>query len=240
MKKILVLLLLAATTLGAQAKLGYSRTMINYTPLYLSSNAAGAETQTLYGGEISYTLGIKTYKSLFLEVGGAIQINGAVNGQFFQDLTSSSTTLGMLGDDFKNMGTIMCRLNIPVNLTYRFQFAKIFALSPYAGLNFGFNLYDYINGAQIGSVFGSSGDTLTDPYGLSYVYSANRFQMGWQVGVNFSVIGITVGVGYRGDFTSFDERSYVPAHSAMAQVLYGTDEVKRKTGSFVVGIGYGF
>ena len=42
MKKILILLLLAATALGAQAKLGYMRTTVGYTPLYISSNNGGA------------------------------------------------------------------------------------------------------------------------------------------------------------------------------------------------------
>lgn len=239
MKKILVLLVVfTAMSLGAQAKLGYIRTTLNYTPLYMSSNASIGGTQTLYGGEISVALGIKTYKKLFLEVGGGIQVNGAVNGRVFEDIGSAS--FSTIGSNFKDMATVMCRLNVPVNLTYRFELVKILAISPYAGLNFGFNLYDYIDGANIGSVFGSTGDTLVDPYGLSYVYDANRFQMGWQVGVNVSIIGITLSVGYRGDFTSFDERAYTPTSAAMANYIYGTDVVRRKTGTFVVGIGYGF
>ncbi len=235
MKKILVLLLLAATTLGAQAKLGYMRTTVGYTPLYISSNNGGA-SETLYGGSVSFVLGIKTYKKLFVETGAGIQVNGGKGYAFIDDnKTGSATGIGFIDNLFNN-STVMVRLNVPVNLTYRFEFAKIFAVAPYAGLNFGFNLYAYSGR----SLFSHSGEVFTDRNLLQYTYNPNRFQMGWQAGVRVSVIGLTVGIGYQGDFTAFDSREYLPAFQSLAAIYYGTDTPKFKTGSLVLSIGWGF
>ena len=236
MKKFLILLTFAAAALGAQAKLGYMRTSLGYTPLYLSSNAAGGFSPTLHGGSVNFALGIKTYKNLFIEAGAGIQVNGGTGASFVDDAAQTDPTSISFIDDLLNTSTVMVRLNVPVNLTYRFEFAKIFTLTPYAGLNLGFNLYAY-NGM---SLFAHSGDVITDHNGWQYTYNPNRFQMGWQAGVNFSVIGITVGIGYQGDFTAFDRREYLPEFQQKAIDTYGTDEPKIKTGNLVVTLGFGF
>ena len=235
MKKILILLTFAAAALGAQAKLGYMRTTLSYNPISLSSNANGGfyETipSTLYGGSLNFNLGIKMFKGLYLETGAGSRVNGG-KGVLIDDITKTTDDW----DDFLNSSIVMVRLNVPVNLAYRFEFAKIFTLTPYAGLNLGFNLYAY-NGM---SLFAHSGDVITDHNGWQYTYSPNRFQMGWQAGVNFSVIGITVGIGYQGDFTAFDRREYLPEFQQQAIDTYGTDEPKIKTGNLVVTLGFGF
>lgn len=236
MKKILILFAFAVSCIGAQAKLGYFRTTLNYTPLYLSSNINNAPSETLYGGSINFALGIKTYKKLFVEVGAGIQVNGGTGPRFIDDINQTGATGISFIDDLLNNTTVMVRLNVPVNLTYRFEFAKIFALAPYAGINFGFNLYDYCGE----SLFSRSGDVITDSFGMQYTYNPNRFQMGWQAGVNFSVIGITLGIGYQGDFTAFDSREYLPAFQQDAINTYGTDTPKIKTGSLVLTLGFGF
>jgi hypothetical protein len=64
--------------------------------------------------------------------------------------------------------------------------------------------------------------------------------MGWQAGVNFSVIGITVGVGYQGNFSSFDSREYLPQFQQDAINTYGTDTPKISMGNLVVSLGWGF
>lgn len=236
MKKILILFVFAAAALDAQAKLGYMRTSLGYTPLYLSSNAAGGFSPTLHGGSVNFALGIKTYKNLFIEAGAGIQVNGGTGACFIDDAAQTDPTSISFIDDLLNTSTVMVRLNVPVNLTYRFEFAKIFAVAPYAGLNFGFNLYAYSGG----SLFSRSGDVITDDMGLQYTYNPKRFQMGWQAGVNFSVIGITVGVGYQGNFSSFDSREYLPQFQQDAINTYGTDTPKISMGGLVVSLGWGF
>ena len=236
MKKILILFVFAAAALGAQAKLGYMRTSLGYTPLYLSSNAAGGFSPTLHGGSVNFALGIKTYKNLFIEAGAGIQVNGGKWEPLIDDINNTNPTGVGFVDDILNTSTVMVRLNVPVNLTYRFEFAKIFAVAPYAGLNFGFNLYAYSGG----NLFSRSGDVITDDMGWQYTYNPKRFQMGWQAGVNFSVIGITVGVGYQGNFSSFDSREYLPQFQQQAIDSYGTDTPKISMGGLVVSLGWGF
>ena len=236
MKKFLILLTFTAATLGAQAKLGYMRTTLGYTPLYLSTNANGVEMPTLYGGSVNVALGIKTYKNLFVEAGAGIQVNGGKWEPLIDDINRSNPTDVGFVDDLLNTSTVMVRLNVPVNLTYRFEFAKIFAIAPYAGLNFGFNLYAYSGE----SLFSRSGDVITDDAGMQYTYNPKRFQMGWQAGVNFSVIGLTIGVGYQGNFSSFDSREYLPEFQQQTIESYGTDTPKISMGNLVVSLGWGF
>jgi hypothetical protein len=181
-------------------------------------------------------LGIKTYKNLFIEAGAGIQVNGGTGASFIDDAAQTDPTSISFIDDLLNTSTVMVRLNVPVNLTYRFEFAKIFAVAPYAGLNFGFNLYAYSGE----SLFSRSGDVITDSFGMQYTYNPKRFQMGWQAGVNFSVIGITVGVGYQGNFSSFDSREYLPQFQQDAINTYGTDTPKISMGGLVVSLGWGF
>ena len=236
MKKFLILLTFAAAALGAQAKLGYMRTSLGYTPLYLSSNDNISPSGTLYGGSVNFALGIKTYKNLFVEAGAGILVNGGKDAMFIEDRDYAiASGIGFI-DDLLNNSTVMVRLNVPVNLTYRFEFAKIFAVAPYAGLNFGFNLYAYSGR----SLFAHSGEEFNDFRNLRYTYNPNRFQMGWQAGVNFSVIGLTIGVGYQGDFTAFDSMEYLPEFQQQAIDNYGTDTRKTKTGRLVVSLGWGF
>lgn len=236
MKKILILFVFAAAALGAQAKLGYIRTSLGYTPLYLSSNVRGFESQTLHGGSVSMALGIKTYKNLFVEAGAGIQVNGGKCPGFIDELDKADPTGASVLNDILNSSTVMVRLNVPVNLTYRFEFAKIFAVAPYAGINFGFNLYAY-SGQNL---FNRSGDVITDFLDLKYTYNPKRFQMGWQAGVNISVIGLTVGVGYQGNFSSFDAREYLPEYQGAAIAAYGDDTPRIRMGNLVVSLGWGF
>jgi hypothetical protein len=185
---------------------------------------------------VNFALGIKTYKNLFIEAGAGIQVNGGTGASFIDDAAQTDPTSISFIDDLLNTSTVMVRLNVPVNLTYRFEFAKIFAVAPYAGLNFGFNLYAYSGR----SLFSHSGEVFTDRNLLQYTYNPNRFQMGWQAGVRVSVIGLTVGIGYQGDFTAFDSREYLPAFQSLAAIYYGTDTPKFKTGSLVLSVGWGF
>ena len=212
----------------------YTRHMLSYTPMYIFTNAAGQSGATLHGGEYMCNFDIRLYKGLYLELGAGISVNGAVNTDVFSNLSVDDVS-GSSGK-IERAACVFVRGNIPVNVMYRFQFGKVVGICPFAGINFGINIYSYYDGS---SVFSSSGDTREDMYNLSYVYEPHRFRMGWQAGVNVNLFHkLNLSVSYRGDFGPYDELKYIDRDAATA--VYGTDVVKRRFGWLVAGIGFGF
>ncbi len=155
----------ASAKSSADALKGYNRVELSYAPLFVGDVAASggwtsySPSSTMHGFAADYTRGIHVTKNLpmFIEVGGGIQFNRA------------------------NECNIL-RLNVPANFTYRFAVgsAKVWKISPYTGLNFGFNLVN---------------DFLYDKV----------FQLGWNAGCNFTYKRFLLGIGYTVDFMPIAE-----------------------------------
>ena len=108
----------------------------------------------------------------------------------------------------------LMRISIPAVVTYRFtlgQRGKI-KISPYTGLNFAINPINKshrIAGFEAGS------------------YDESTFQLGWQLGGNFTFNRFNVQVGYTFDFTNLCESKY-------------RDDYKINSGALTLGVGFEF
>lgn len=149
---------------------GYNRIELSYAPMFVSeiyTTRRGilryGSSSTLHGVSADYTRGIHVTKNLpmFIEVGGGLQ---------FGTVSASGYDINVL------------RLNVPANFTYRFAVgrAKVWRISPYTGLNFGFNLINDFWGDKL-------------------------FQLGWNGGCNFTYKRFNMGIGYTIDLMPISE-----------------------------------
>lgn len=104
-------------------------------------------------------------------------------------------------DEYKQ-NTSWMSIAVPVNYSYKFRVADDFVIKPYTGLNFKFNLL----GKQKYTVTElSTGDEDKETYDLFDKKDMGdepfkRFQMGWQIGVDFQYKPFVLGVEYGLDF----------------------------------------
>lgn len=125
-------------------------------------------------------------------------------------------------NDYEKNSYKMMRVNVPVSYAWRFNFGNDFTLTPYAGLDFRFNVlakskfemegneYDWIN--------------LFDKEKVGENNTWNRFQFGWHVGVRAEYSHVFLGFSYGTDF--------IKAYS------YKKSQVS--TGNLTVTLGYRF
>lgn len=207
MKKILILAAASLLALGATAGENYGRIGVGYDKWHQSSKYMnGSDYNGFY---VDWTfVGIPVVENLPLCVEAGIRFNYEYNKSEVNK-TDYKTTFMTVG--------------IPVNLTYRFEIANSgVRISPYAGINFkvhalGEQKYtvEEPHTTTIGA--GTRFETTTTSTikskktinifdkdkngGIKY----NRFQMGWQVGVNLEFKKFYVSFGYGTDFIKIAE-----------------------------------
>lgn len=130
------------------------------------------ESVGLIGFNVGYAHGfnLKNTLPLFLELGGEFNFNS-----------------GSKDDDTYTFMNIA----VPVNVVYRFGVSDNFAIAPYAGLNFKINV--------IGKVKDDDADESESYFNKDDMgddWTANRFQLGMNVGVNF-IVNNKFSFGYR-------------------------------------------
>lgn len=261
MKKILVLLAAMAMTFGANAQIveskskvvkyeaatpksGYNRIMFNYTPTFVTPSISdvSGDGQTLQGGGMSYTRGISVSSKLpmFVEVGIGAQFGtgDVFEGSAYDPYYGYSTRI--------HLGLNLLRVNVPVAFTYRFAFGsdKQIKISPFVGLNFGVNIV--------------TDDDKNGHYDLFKDYNYDddnyqRFQMGMLFGANFTFKRFNLQVAYTLDFMPLYSQD-ASTRSVWVNGYYGyagnyisgysyditTPEIKGKTGTLTIGIGWEF
>lgn len=258
MKKIFVLLAAMAMTFGANAQIveskskvvqyeaakpksGYNRIMFNYTPLFTSIQYGGVTMEgdgvgkTLQGGGMSYTRGIPVSSRLpmFIEVGIGAQFDTGNVYEGYSEYYGGKTELG----------ASFVRINVPVAFTYRFGFGpeKKIKISPFAGLNFGASI------------------NVADDHSYAfrdYGYNDKNyqvFQLGMIFGANFTFNRVNLQIAYTLDFMPLYKQDagtryvwidgyydywgdWVSGYS----VPVSTPEIKGKSGSLIVGVGFEF
>ena len=179
----------ASAKSSADALKGYNRVELSYAPLFVGdvyssrSVVAYSSLSTMHGFSADYTRGIHVTKNLpmFIEVGGGIQFN----------------TASAPGSDIN-----VLRLNVPANFTYRFAVgsAKVWKISPYTGLNFGFNLVNDFD---------------------KFWMDNKVFQLGWNAGCNFTYKRFLLGVGYTLDLMPIASGIYDDTYSGTLKVKVG-------------------
>lgn len=191
----------------------YRRVYVGFNDAHINWKDYDHECEMWYPVKSGFTLGyLQSYHILkglpvFVEYGANIQY-------LFGKEELSKTFAGVLGADCYKANTFA--LNVPVNVSMRLSFENnTIAVTPYAGLNFRFNL----SGKQI-----TEGEVLDKPYtaevrlfdssdkeGAAGEDAFKRFQMGLNYGVSFSYDVYTLSVGRVSDFTriaNFNDHTY--------------------------------
>ncbi|MBO5801072.1 MAG: hypothetical protein J6R16_02220 [Alistipes sp.] len=185
----------------------YSRIYVGYNPTKIKWEDNQSELEKLFplkhGVSLGYIYGANVVDSLplYLEFGGNFQYSFGKE-EIEDDYESIKYKLNMYS------------LNVPVNLAFRFGFNdnKV-EITPYLGLNFRVNLagnmkteYE-IEDDYYGESYSESIEVklFDDSYEEMSDSAFKRFQVGFNVGVNFAFSGFNIGVGYT---TDFNEISY--------------------------------
>lgn len=207
----------------------YSRIYVGYNPTKIKWEDHQSLLETgfplKHGISLGYIYGANIVDSLplYLEFGGNFQYSFGKE-EIEDDYESIEYKLNMYS------------LNVPVNLAFRFGFNynKV-EITPYLGLNFRVNLagnmkieyeYEYEDDYYDESYSDSYDVKLFDDSDEEMGESAlKRFQVGFNVGVNFAFSGFNIGVGYTTDFN---------------KICSALDEYDGKLGVTTISVGFAF
>lgn len=244
MKKFLLAGLLFIGGAFAQAE-NYSSVAISYDNTGLTANNKGilqmagfeykAKSGSLNGFGLQYNYGIG-----ISELPMNVEVGLKWSMGFTKHTYNESNSYGNFEE---TISTSLMRLGIPVSYIYHFNVKNLLTISPYAGLDFRFNLMAKTKWSGTEYSFDSSegsydSDDLDDE-SINWFskddmggYTANRFQMGWHLGVRFEVRKIYLGLEYGTDF--------MPLWSVTE--YNGSKNVKNhiNTGNFALSLGYKF
>ena len=225
--KFYILTAFVALTTAAFAQKDYNTIFVSYSSTFYNFTeeiAMGADEESVFnntdGTTISYLHAFNVTKKLPLYVETGLEWN-----MEFWSYSQSILSSYKFNTDITTM-----RLNVPVNVVYKFQIGD-FAIKPYTGLYLKFNLMGEAN-MSIRDIDGK--DILEQIPGYSkedaHINFYNKekmgdevwnvFQAGWQIGAKFDYRNITIGAGYALDFVKVTPYA--------------------NTSNFHVGIGYVF
>lgn len=184
----------------------YNRFEFGYLPSAMSFDYDDApDDEKFKGFEVGYIHGFNLTKKLplFLELGGQIQYRSykdSWSGEIYYE--------GYYFDTDITYKEKLLSINIPVNLTYRLNINKDFAISPFFGFDFRINV---IGKRPITvEVEGESADedyNLFDEDEMGKDNTWKRFQAGWHIGVNLDWKALHVGVAYGTDMNEIAEKT---------------------------------
>lgn len=179
-----------------------------------------------FGFNYMHGFALPTDHPMYIEVGGNINFMFGANSVLDEDFDKYRM-------QFQNVN-----LQIPVNYTWRFALGDNFKISPFAGLNFKLNMMskmrygiEYFDGGHEWgkwiNLFSDSADNM-----VHKDYTWNVFQMGWQIGVNFSFRQFVLGLQYGTDF--------IPAYRHNFKVKNFSSTPAVNTGNFKLSLGFEF
>lgn len=193
---------------------GYNRVTVSYENESYSPKHGDSFSANGFGVEYTRGFGVASFP-LYVEAG--------LKATFGFDSDSEKEGPVKIEDKFTAIS-----LNIPVNVAYRISLgANNMSVTPYTGLNFRVRCMaqnkmtaSYNDESESETMSWFNKDDM-DP-------TANRFQMGWNIGARFNYGPFGIGLGYTLDFMKF----------------YNVDEDGYKnhisTGTFNVGLSYTF
>ena len=149
--------------------------------LPISIDADGGGSVDLTGFQVGYvkSFGISANSPIFIETGANLSY---ISGEI---------------DKYDEIDMNMFSINVPVNLGYQYAFSETASIFPYAGVTLRGNILGKYKGdGESISIFDSD---------LDDGWKANRFQIGWQVGVAATFNQFVVGVSYGTDFNEVIE-----------------------------------
>ncbi len=171
---------------------GWSKFYVNYNPASFDVNGADFDLSTGFSAGYTKAKNLSSSLPLYWEAG--LGLHYATGTEETGDIEDKITSFSAY---------------IPVNLIYKFTASEKFAIAPYAGLNARFNII----GKEEVEGYGESYDVnLFDDDDVED--TANRFQLGYQIGVNAIINDkFSIGLEYQGFFTEYMKKVDVSAWS---------------------------
>ena len=222
----------------------WSSVYLQWNPSNFVTDVKGADDQSF----TAFTLGfnkafsIMQNQPLFIEVGGAVQYSFYSEDAMDDDEWEDDLHY-LFGKDYEDYDMPkdkfgMLSLKVPVSLTYNWQATDNIVIAPYAGLTVRFNLVgsmwtkfdeDYVDDVkeyrklyyeEIQKQEESKNIFDKDDMGDKDA-TANRFQLGWQIGVNFKFNNKWyLGAAYGADFSEFSKKTKISQPSITAGLLF--------------------
>lgn len=228
MKKFISTAVMAALAISASAQLASDMSMSetdapgSYNLLgvsYDNTNLSGKnfefndkKSMGLNGFAVEYIhgFGLSSTNPMYLELGAKFNMG-----------------FGSNTDEGYELKMQMMRLSVPVSYAWRFGLGDGMALTPYAGIDFRFNVLGRVNEIEPnGDESGWNSVFSKDDMGEDDTW--NRFQLGWHVGARFEYSRVFLGVSYGTDFIKafkYDEEG---------------EKCHVTTGNLAVTVGYRF
>lgn len=200
---------------------GWTNFSFSYLPSTISADEDYAlfedEDMSCHGFSLGLTRAFGVVKTLPLFVEAGIQL------QYRTHLESDNEDFEYGSIDWKTRFN-MFSINIPVNLGYKFNINQDFAVMPYFGLDFRFNLMANINNKyklDLDSEFSEYEDeieeNLDEEMGKINLfdkddmgdedYTWKRFQAGWHIGASVMYKKLTLSVNYGTDFSEIAKKT---------------------------------
>lgn len=257
MKKLVVIVALIATAMTVYAQSdesGSSKALVNDLKNYnrisfsLASFSArrangaaspfGKDAMRMPGFKLGWTGGYSVGSRLpfFIETGVDLQYNTR-RGEENDDYDLRASTMGLV---------------IPVNLGYKLIFKNGAYIEPYCGIHFKLNLagkYKLIVDTEINEDAEEDNTTkledksaswwsekhMREEIGINNSKGFNRFQLGWQVGVNVGYKKFNFNLAYVPESLRLWGRTTVGIDEPLPIAIFDSHDVK--SGSIVMGIG---
>lgn len=204
----------------------WSSVYFQWNPSQLVPDKGDNQSFTALTLGYNQSISLMRTQPLFLEVGGALQYSF----YSFDGLNPDDDD----ADDYLKFKWNMVSLKVPVSLTYNWYVSEKVAIAPYLGLTLRFNVY----GSQrykftdddfkeyVEDRYGEDGvDELEESKSIfdkkDVDDTANRFQLGWQIGVNFKFNNKWyLGAAYGSDFIEYSKKVKISQPSITAGLIF--------------------
>ncbi len=182
------------------------------------------------GFKMGWTGGYSVGKKLpfFIEAGADIQYNTRRGEYGWNDIDLRASTAS---------------LNLPVSLAYKLSFKNGAYIEPYCGIHLRLNLagkYKIIkdgeNAGEDESASWWDEKDMKEHIGIDNSKGFNRFQLGWQLGLNIGYKKVNFNLAYMPESIRLWGETTVYVHDNVPIAVFDTSR-NVKSGTFVMGIG---
>ena len=175
----------------------YHRVFVSYAPMSFSGDV-GKSIDTVEGFALGYQVGWSISQTCPLYLEGCLNARYNHSTEREEDENYKLSTF----DNFLS-------LNIPISLVYKCSIEEGLSFAPYIGVHFTGNIIgeETIELKYRGYMYDSS---LYTKEHISFFdeekmmgKTANRFQLGWQIGIGLNYKALYLGVGYSAEFSEY-------------------------------------
>ncbi len=199
-------------TTPSNTKESWNKFYIKYNPISFDARDEEEDEKLLpvmsksFSIGFTHTTGLSSSTPLFLELGLGVSYSSGSDDVTFEFYDYNYGYYSYKAD----LTNTLWSLYVPINLTYQFNITDKFALAPYIGARLRYNL----SGNMELEIGGKSKDIdWFDEDDMGDDNTCNRFQAGYQVGINAIFNKVSIGLEYEGYFTELARKTDISAWS---------------------------